>query len=113
MTVAEMTPDEKLDQFCQELAEMAYYISTEYKGLEKEVARLMAHQLGAYVAIVSKNPSAALVAVAKMVSDHDYGTTRAEHFGYTLGVDGTHKPAVQKPNFGQVVQLGEFKERRD
>ncbi len=112
MTVKDMSAPEKMDQFAMELAEFMFHMTTEYKGYEKEVAKLLARQLGAYVSIVSKNPAAALNAVAEVVRNHDYVGTRADHFGYTLGADATKKPKVitRSPN---IVNIGEFKGKRD
>lgn len=97
MTVKEMTPDEKLDQLAMELSEVMLHLTLEYKGLEKDVAKFLARQLACYVAIVSKNPGAALEAVAETIRNHDFGATRAEHFGYTLGVHETQKPRIIRP----------------
>ncbi len=87
MTVNEMSQEEREDQLAMDCAQFTMHLITHYKGLEKDVAKYLARQLGAYVSLVSKSPAAGLDAVAKVVRDHDWKTTRAEHFGYTLGCD--------------------------
>ena len=103
MTVQEMTVDEKRDHLAKDLAEMMVYLTTQFKGLEFDVATYLARQLGAYVSIVSKDNDngkfivSNLGAIADIVRNHDYRQTRADHFGYKLGVDESQRPRIVKP----------------
>src|SRR3954464_14006368 len=92
------------------LAESMFELTTKYKGLEKEVAAMMVHQLGGYISICTKNPQEALVEAANALGNTNYGAIRAAHFGYqTLGVDGAKN--LQKPT-DNLVQMGDPRQQR-
>ncbi len=106
MTVNEMTQEEREDQLAMDMAQFTFHLTTHYKGLEKDVAKYLARQLGAYVSLVSKSPEKGLEAVAAVVREHDWRATRAEHFGYTLGADDTQrKPLVKVAAPGDIIKL--------
>ncbi len=114
MSIGKMTKDEILEHAAREMAELMFMLTTECKGHERDISGMLARQLAQYVAIVSKNPAAALKAVAKIVEEAPYGDLRAEHFGYTLGVDAPRKAERRVLDAtGPVVQIGEYRGKSD
>ncbi len=105
------TKEEVLDIAAQSLAKFMLHVVTHFKGCEREVAQMMTNQLGAYIAISTKNPQAALAEAADHLGNYDFGAVRAAHFGYaTLGVDAPTE--LKKPNNSVVLQMGDPRHRR-
>lgn len=81
---------QKLDEVARLLAETMFQLTTDFKGLEKEIASILTNQLGAYISICTKSPQEALAEAANRLGNTDFGAIRAAHFGYsTLGATGT------------------------
>lgn len=105
------TKEQILDIAAQSLAKFMFHMITHFKGHEREIAAMMTNQLGAYIAISTKNPQAALAEAADHLGNIDFGAIRAAHFGYaTLGVDSPKE--LKKPNASVVLQMGDPRHRR-
>ncbi len=93
------------NQITADLAQGMFKILNDFPGHEAEVARLMAAQLGSFIAVTSKKPQEALIFYANRLAHFDWQTVRTDYFANTLGVTNT-RPASSPQPLAEVLEIG-------
>lgn len=94
MTTSEMTPEEIQGEISKEIAEFLFYLHENFKTHPKEMVTALTTSLGAYIAVVAREPAKALASAANVLAQTDFVEVRRQHFSYTLGAHSTQKPKI-------------------